>query len=275
MPSISGTWIGTIQGTNQGAIVTTLQVNGSLVFGTAHINDAVLGPSAYAARGQEINPGHFRLALFPAAAAATSGIHGAVTAFLNVAPNDTLEGSWRSTIGTSGTLLASKVPTAPLAAPPATPPTPAKVPPRYKVFISYSHKDTEFREEVNTHLRPLVREGVVDVWDDTLIQAGDEWREEIKNAIAAARVAILIVTPHFMASDFIAKDELPPLLKAAQEDGATILALHARPVLLDTTPIVKYQAINDPARTLVDLTNIGERDRVLVALAKRVQALMK
>src|SRR5688500_7371659 len=95
--------------------------------------------------------------------------------------------------------------------------------PRPTVFISYSHADKEWLERLKRHLKPLVREGRVDCWDDTHIRPGDDWKQEIRNALDAAQVAVLLISADFFASDFIDENELPSLLAAAQAKGVRIL----------------------------------------------------
>jgi hypothetical protein len=95
---------------------------------------------------------------------------------------------------------------------------------------------------------------VIDVWVDTRISPGKKWKEEIRGALSSASVALLLVSADFLASDFIVDDELPPLLKAAEEGGTVILPLILKPCRFARDPHLKqFQAINDPKRSLITL----------------------
>jgi hypothetical protein len=80
------------------------------------------------------------------------------------------------------------------------------------VFISYSHKDEEWKDRLVTQLGVLEQEGILDLWDDRRIEAGEDWKPEIEQAINRASVAILMISANFLTSKFILSEEVPVLL---------------------------------------------------------------
>jgi len=143
------------------------------------------------------------------------------------------------------------------------------------IFVSYSHKDEVWLEELRVHLKPLVRDGLVEVWDDSRIEAGKRWKTEIKAALAAAQVAILLVSKHFLASDFIINDELQPLLTAAEKKGVLILPVIVSPCRFLRTPSLSvFQAINNPSRPLARLKE-WERDEIFVQITERIESALQ
>ena len=141
---------------------------------------------------------------------------------------------------------------------------------RKNIFVSYSHKDATFLERMQTHLKPSQRTGKIDFWDDTRIKAGDDWKKEIEEALKSAEVAILLVSPDFLASEFIAKYELPFLLEAAKKKGLKILQIYISHVDINDSELRKIQAINSPNSPLKGLEEV-EQDRVWKELSQTIK----
>jgi hypothetical protein len=111
-----------------------------------------------------------------------------------------------------------------------------------------------------------------DLWDDTRLKPGVDWRREISAAIASAKVAVLLVSADFLASDFITGSELPPLLATARKEGALILPVVISPCrFAETSERSAFQAANDPVRPLAPLP-VAERERVWVRVVNAVDA---
>ena len=142
---------------------------------------------------------------------------------------------------------------------------------RSKVFISYSHADRYWLDRLLIHLAPLTREFAVDVWSDTRIRYGSRWRAEIKAAIESCDAAILLISADFLASDFIQKEELPPLLQAADERGKLIVPVIVGPCLFKHRPDLEvFLAAPDPVRPLIMMRK-GEAECVLRDVADRLR----
>ncbi len=136
-----------------------------------------------------------------------------------------------------------------------------------RVFVSYSHVDAKWLQMLQVHIAPLERNETVLRWDDTRIEPGSKWREEIAAGIRSAKVAVLLISPHFMASDFIAENELPRLLQAAKHEGTAILPVIISPCTMGS--LSEFQAVNSPSKPLVDLDR-GDRDRVWIKLMEAI-----
>ena len=100
-----------------------------------------------------------------------------------------------------------------------------------KIFISYSHKDQEWKEKLVTHLGVLEKQYLLQTWNDEDITVGDNWYFQIEQALNSSSVAILLITADFLNSDFILKKEIPQLIGRRQKDGLKILPLIIKPCL--------------------------------------------
>jgi hypothetical protein len=147
-------------------------------------------------------------------------------------------------------------------------------PTRDQVFITYSHKDKKWLEKLETMLKPLVRNNSISMWDDTKIKAGAKWKDEIEGTLAAAKVAVLLVSANFLASDFIADHELPPLLEAAKKDGLIIFWIYVSSCLYEETEIGNYQAAHDISKPL-DFLKSATQAAVLLSVCKQFKTAWK
>jgi hypothetical protein len=145
---------------------------------------------------------------------------------------------------------------------------------RTSVFVSYSHKNDAYLKRLQVHLKVLKHEGIeVDVWDDTRIKAGMQWKKEIEAALASATASIMLVSTDFLASDFIMNNELPSLLESAENSGTTILPLIVEPCRFSNSKLSIFQAVNDPDTPLSKLSEADQEEQYL-ALIERITELL-
>jgi diguanylate cyclase (GGDEF)-like protein len=144
-----------------------------------------------------------------------------------------------------------------------------------KIFICYSHKDKKWLQRLRVHLKPMEREGRIEAWDDTRIDIGSKWLTEIQEAIRNARVAILLVSADFLASDFIDRVELPSLLRGADAGIIEVVPVIVSPCSFASCQrLGEYQALNGPDKPLSDMKRT-DAEKVLVRLGDHLRKIVR
>lgn len=141
--------------------------------------------------------------------------------------------------------------------------------PSKRIFVSYSREDSAWVKELTRFLAPWLRDRRVGLWADTLISAGHNWQNEIEAAIQQAKVAVLLVTKSFLASNFIVGIELPAILARARSNELKLVWIPIGFSGVEATELWQFQAASDPSRPLEALAR-PQRDKTLLAIAKLI-----
>ena len=106
------------------------------------------------------------------------------------------------------------------------------------VFISYCRVDHEWKERVSTFMQSMRRHGHFDysTWDDGEIKISDDWKNQIFDSINQAKVAILLISPDFLASRFINDVEVPHILERKETNGLIVVPVIVRPSPWEIVP---------------------------------------
>ena len=146
------------------------------------------------------------------------------------------------------------------------------------VFISYSHQDEVWKDRLIQQLGVLQRQGILSAWSDREIPGGDPWEEQIQKAMDRSCIAVLLISPHFLNSDFILTREVPHLLQQREKRGLRIFPVVLDPVDLQAVdwlrPLQCRPKDAQPLSTFrrpqaeENLATIAKEIRLLVAGAK-------
>src|ERR1700676_5104462 len=111
------------------------------------------------------------------------------------------------------------------------------------LFFSYSHKDESHRDQLEVHLSMLKRQGVISVWHDRCLIAGDEVDTGIAQELERADIILLLVSPDFLASEYCYGIEMTRAMERHEQGAARVIPVILRPCEWDQTPFRKLLAV--------------------------------
>jgi len=117
-----------------------------------------------------------------------------------------------------------------------------------KLFYCYAREDKALRDELDIHLNSLKRQNLVTSWYDGAIGPGTEWEKEIDTQLRNADIILLLVTPHFMASDYCYDIEMKRALERHRRGTVRIIPIILRRTFLNDAPFRSLQILPTDAK---------------------------
>jgi hypothetical protein len=126
------------------------------------------------------------------------------------------------------------------------------------VFFSYSHRDEGLRDQLETHLTMLKRQGLIEAWHDRRIVAGADIHNQISAHIEAADVILLLVSPDFLASDYCYNKEMERAMARQRAGEATVIPVILRPCDWHDAPFGQLLAVPRDGKAITLWPNTDE-----------------
>lgn len=136
------------------------------------------------------------------------------------------------------------------------------------VFFSYSHADELLRDQLETQLALLKRQGVIETWHDRRIGAGEDLHNAISSNLEQADIILLLVSPDFLASDYCYEKEMMRALERHDAGEAVVIPVILRPSDWHGAPFGRLMATPKDGRPV---TQAPDRDHALLEVAKAIR----
>ena len=140
------------------------------------------------------------------------------------------------------------------------------------VFFSYAHEDEPLLNNLKSHLQPLRRQGLIDVWYDRDISAGMQWQDEIDSRLNTSDLILLLVSHHFIDSDYCYGREMQRALERHKAGDAYVIPIVLRPVDWEDTPISELQALPEDGKPI---TRWRDRNLAFLKVVQGIREVVK
>lgn len=118
------------------------------------------------------------------------------------------------------------------------------VPPiRINIFASYAPQDTLLQAELKEHLRPLQREGLIELWPERDMSTGTGWEQHSSKLLQTAHIILSLVSIDYLNSAYWSDVEMKQALERFERGEAPLIPILLRPCLWNISPLGKLQVL--------------------------------
>lgn len=143
------------------------------------------------------------------------------------------------------------------------------------IFISYSHRDSDWKDRLVTHLGVLQYQNLLQFWTDDEIRIGEPWLQKIQTAMNTATVAILLVSAHSLTSSFILREEIKRLLERRDGEGLPIFPILVRPCAWKMVPWLAQMQLRPRNGVPLSAGTEHQIDENLTAIVEEINAILE
>ncbi len=140
------------------------------------------------------------------------------------------------------------------------------------IFYCYAREDKTLRDELDKHLTPLRRSGLITSWYDREVNPGQEWEKEIDAHLNTAHIVLLLVSPDFVDSDYCYGKEMIRALERHDAGDARVIPILMRSVYWEKAPFSKLQMLPANAKPV---SRWPDRDDALEDVARGIYKAVK
>lgn len=141
----------------------------------------------------------------------------------------------------------------------------------YNVFVSYSHKDESYKDQLIVHLNGLVRNDIIKLWDDRQILIGQDWDASIKKKLDESDLVLFLISADFLSSSYIHDVEIKNTLVRHSNGEILFVPIFLRPCDFESSIFSTYQGVPRDARFVSTHSDI---DMAFLEVVKELKQLI-
>ncbi|MBE9103133.1 TIR domain-containing protein [Vacuolonema iberomarrocanum] len=143
---------------------------------------------------------------------------------------------------------------------------------KLSLFISYVQKDEVYLDELEIHLKTLVRQNLIASWSRKNLLPGAEAKAETIQKLEESDIILLMISPDLIASDDFWLEEMPIALRRHQTLVSFVIPVLLRRVDWENTPIAQLQVL---PRNEIPVQKWPERDEAYARIVVEIREVIE
>lgn len=140
------------------------------------------------------------------------------------------------------------------------------------LFYSYSHKDEDLRDRLETHLATLKRQNLIQQWHDRKILPGEKWAGKIDENLESAEIILLLISSDFIASDYCFELEMKRAIERHEAKEAIVIPIALRPADCTGLPFAEIQGL---PKNFKPVTTWNNQDEAFLNVVTGIRAVVQ